>query len=81
MQVDVYINSTNPEMNFSNGVLSSQFKKRCGKKLMDEVDAYLKQETKLKHGKVAVTSAEGLKAKAIYHIALKRKDDPAYERV
>lgn len=68
-------------MNFSNGVLSSQFKKRCGKKLMDEVDAYLKQVKTLKYGKVAVTSAEGLKAKSIYHIALKRLDEPGYERV
>ncbi len=48
---------------------------------MDEVDAYLKQVKTLKYGKVAVTSAEGLKAKSIYHIALKRLDEPGYERV
>lgn len=68
-------------MDLSTGTLSSTLKKKCGKKLMEEIDDYLKYEGTLKYGKVAVTSAENLKAKAIYHIALKRGNDPKCERV
>ena len=72
IQADVYINSTGPEMDFSAGTLSIMFKKTCGKKLMDEVQEYIKAERTLQPGKVAVTSANNTKAKAIYHVSLEK---------
>ncbi len=68
-------------MDFTTGNLARQFKQRCGRGLIDEVQAYLQHEGRLNYGKVAVTSAYNLKAKALYHIALKRTDQPGYERV
>ena len=68
-------------MDFSAGTLSGLFKRKCGKDMMDDVNDFLQKEGKLEHGKVAVTRATGLKAKAIYHIALKKKIEPDYERV
>ena len=81
MQADVYINSTGPEMDFSTGALSNMFKRKCGKKLMDEVQEYIKAEGTLQPGKVAVTSANNTKAKAIYHISLEKYIEKDCRRV
>lgn len=68
-------------MDFSTGTLAATFKAECGQPLLDEVKVFLSYETKLRYGKVAVTEAYNLKAKAIYHVALKGVDQPGYERV
>ena len=80
-QTDVYINSTGTDMNFSTGSLSGLFKSKCGKALTEEAGAYLQQHGKLEHEKVAVTKAHSLNAKAIYHVSLKKKDQPDFEQV
>ena len=58
-------------MNLSHGALSKLYKEKCGKPLSNEIKSYKKKNGKLKYGKVAITSAHNLKAKAIYHVTLK----------
>ena len=62
----MYINSTNANLDLSQGELSQVFLKACGKELQKEAKDY----APLKPGFVAVTSAKNIKAKSIYHVAL-----------
>ena len=66
IQADVYINSTNPQLDLSHGELSQALVKACGDQLKEEA----KQSRPLHPTQVAVTSAGNLKANAIYHVSL-----------
>ncbi len=71
MKADIYVNSTNTDMDLSNGKLGSVLLKACGKELQDEC----KQYAPLQPGSVAVTGAKNVKCKKIFHVAL-----PDYRR-
>lgn len=66
LQADVYINSTNTNLDLKTGTLSKVILEKCGEKLQKKCSEY----APLKPEQVAVTEAEKLKAKSIYHIAL-----------
>jgi O-acetyl-ADP-ribose deacetylase (regulator of RNase III) len=65
-QADVYINSTNTNLDLKTGTLSKVLLEKCGEELQKECSEY----APLKSENVAVTEAKNLKAKSIYHIAL-----------
>ena len=65
-QGDVYINSTNPSLDLSQGIISKMLLKACGPQLQEECKEY----APLAPGAVAVTSAANLKCKYIFHVSL-----------
>lgn len=77
LQADVYINSTNTNLNLKQGQLSQALLKACGKELQDECETY----APLGPGKVAVTAARNLNCKYIFHVALPDYKTKGSERV
>ena len=67
--MQVYVNSTNADLDLSRGMLSIQLLKLMGQKLQDQCKEY----APLGFGKVAVTSAENMLCDVILHVSL-----PAY---
>jgi O-acetyl-ADP-ribose deacetylase (regulator of RNase III) len=65
-KVQVYVNSTNSDLDLSRGVLSKQLLKLMGQKLQDHCNEYAPLAT----GKVAVTSAEKMFCNVILHVNL-----------
>ena len=62
----MYVNSTNPELDLSQGMLSKQLLKRMGQKLQDKCKEY----APLAVGGVAVTPTQNLFCKYIVHVCL-----------
>ena len=65
-QADVYINSTNTNLNLSQGILSSKLLELCGDDLQKACSDY----APLNSRDVAVTDAKNLPCKFLFHIAL-----------
>ena len=77
LQADVYINSTNTNMDLKQGQLSKLLLNACGDELQRECSEY----APLKPGQVAVTGARNLKCQHIFHIALADYKMASSERV
>ena len=65
-QADVFVNSTNSDLDLSRGYLSKQLLKKCGQDLQKECNEY----APLMVGQVAITSAKNLHCQHIFHVAL-----------
>ena len=76
-QADVYINSTNTNLNLKQGQLSKLLLNACGDNLQKECSEY----APLKPGKVAVTDTKNLKCSHIFHVALPEYQTANSERV
>lgn len=76
-QADIYINSTNTNMDLKQGQLSKLLLNACGDELQRECSEY----APLKPGQVAVTEARNLKCQHIFHIALPDYKMASSERV
>ena len=77
LQVDAYINSTNPDLNLSRGSLSRQILQLAGQSLQDECNEY----APLSAGQVAVTSAKNMLCQLLLHVALPKYKSKGSERV
>ena len=62
----MYVNSANPQLDLSQGQLSSKLLQLCGSGLQKECQ----QAAPLSPGAVAVTDARNLKCKFLFHVAL-----------
>ena len=65
-KAEVYVNSTNAQLDLKTGTLSKKLLEVCGEELQKKCSEY----APLKAEEVAVTEAKNLKAKSIYHVAL-----------
>ena len=66
LKVEVYVNSTNSNLDLKTGTLSQKLLKACGDELQKQCSEY----SPLKPEAVAVTEAKNLHAQSIYHVAL-----------
>ena len=61
------VNSTNKDLDLSNGMVSKILLKKCGEELQKECSKF----APLLPGEVAITSAKNLSCTSIYHIVLR----------
>ena len=72
LQADVYVNSTNANMDLSGGVISKILAEAAGPSLQDECT----RSAPVSPGNIAITGSGNIKCKYIFHIALNTYDGP-----
>ena len=77
LQAEVFINSTNTNLNLKQGILSKKLLEICGDNFQKACSAYAPLNT----GDVAVTEAKNLPCKFIFHIALPDYQNKNSEKV
>ena len=77
MQADVYLNTTNKDLNLSNGAVSKALLKEAGERLQLECT----QKAPIGYGEIAVTGPGNLQCQYVLHTVLPNYDSGAAERV
>jgi len=73
MQADVYVNTTNEDLDLSRGGLSPVLLKAAGQTLQDECN----KKSPIQSGDIAVTSGGGnLKCTYVFHVVAENFDGP-----
>ncbi|XP_061196800.1 uncharacterized protein LOC133205077 [Saccostrea echinata] len=68
-KVDVFVNSSNPDLAMDRGFISTQILRLGGKAIQDECNE-IKKRGKLSYGDICKTSSGRLSCRKIYHVAL-----------